>query len=231
MSWEVLTIGQTFLTSSGRQPLGVDAVELVGLDPAHAVADVLQAVREVEHAALAEQDRVVEVVLQALPELEGVLVDGRALVPQVVRPDQGGVAGHVPARQPAPLQHRHVGDPVVLGQVVRGREAVPAAADDDHVVGPLGLRVAPQEVGVLGQVGPGPDAGPLSPDSSRRLLQRRVEGVGGGQRRHAVAQRVQRGLVGRRAQGLGDDVGDLGELGSGRSRGRPAPGSRSGPRS
>ena len=73
----MLTIGQSFLTSSGVEPLGVDAVELVGLDPAHAVADVLQAVREVEHAALAEQDRVVEVVLEALPQLEGVLVDRR----------------------------------------------------------------------------------------------------------------------------------------------------------
>ena len=136
----------------GRQPLGVDAVELVGLDPAHAVADVLQAVREVQHPALAEQDRVAQVLLEALPQLQGVLVDRRALVPQVVRPDQRGVAGHVAARQPAPLQHRDVGDPVVLGQVVRGGEAVAAAADDDHVVGLLRLRVAPQEVGVLGQL-------------------------------------------------------------------------------
>ena len=79
----------------------------------------------------------------------------RALVPQVVGPDQGGVAGHVAAGEPAPLQHRDVGDAVVLGQVVRGRQAVAAAADDDHVVGPLRLRVAPEEVGVLGQVGPG----------------------------------------------------------------------------
>ena len=71
----MLTIGQSFLTSSGVDPLGVDAVEPVGLDAADAVADVLQGVREVQHPALAEQDRVVEVLLQALPQLERVLVD------------------------------------------------------------------------------------------------------------------------------------------------------------
>ena len=51
----------------GFDPLGVDAVEFVGLYPSHAVTDVLQGVRQVEHAALAEQDRVVEVVLEPFP--------------------------------------------------------------------------------------------------------------------------------------------------------------------
>src|SRR3954471_6998409 len=44
----------------GRQPLGVDPVEPVGVDPAGALADVAEGVREVEHAALAEQDVVVQ---------------------------------------------------------------------------------------------------------------------------------------------------------------------------
>ena len=38
--------------------------------------------------------------------------------------------------------------PWLLGQVVGGGQAVPAAADDDHVVGGLGVGVAPEEVGV-----------------------------------------------------------------------------------
>src|SRR6185369_15968875 len=63
------------------QPLGVDAVEHVGLHPAHAVADVLQTVCEVQHAALAEQDRVAEVVFEALPQLQRVFIDPRTLVP------------------------------------------------------------------------------------------------------------------------------------------------------
>ena len=80
------------------------------------------------------------------------LVDRRAFVPQIVRPDQRRIAGHVAAREPALLEHRHVGDPVVLDQVVRSRQSVSAAADDHDVVRPLGLGIAPEEVGMIGQV-------------------------------------------------------------------------------
>ena len=139
----------------GFQPFGVDPVEAVGVDPAHAVADVLQAVREVDHAALAEQDRIAEVFLEPLPQLQRVLVNAGTLVPQVVRADDRGVAGHVPARQPALLQHGDVRDAVDFGQVVRGRQAVPAPADDHDVVARLRIRVVPQEVGVLRQLGAG----------------------------------------------------------------------------
>jgi hypothetical protein len=134
------------------QPLGVNPVEHVGLNATDAVPDVLQAVREVQHTALAEKDRVAEVVLETLPQLQRVFVDLRTLVPQVVRPDQGRVAGHVAAGEPTLLEHRHVGDAVVLHEIVGGRQAVPAAADDDDVVGPFWLRVAPEEVGMIGQV-------------------------------------------------------------------------------
>jgi hypothetical protein len=133
-------------------PLGVDAVELVGLDAPHALTDVLQAVGEVEHTALLEQDRVVEVVLEAFPQLERMLVDARALVPQVVGPDQGGVAGHVAAGEPTAFQHRDVGDAMVPGQVVRRGQPVPPATDDEDVVGLLRLRDAPEEFGVIRQV-------------------------------------------------------------------------------
>ena len=158
MSLEMFTIGHSFLTSSGPTHSRVDPVESVGFHPAHAVADVLQAVRQIEHTALAEQDRITEVVLEPFPQLQGVLIDSGAFVPQVVRPDERGVAGHVAAGQPAALQHRHVGDAVVFGQVVRGRQAVPATADDDDVVGRFRRRVAPQEIGMIGQMrarGPG----------------------------------------------------------------------------
>ena len=132
-------------------PLRVDAVELVRVDPAHRLADVPQGVRQVHHAALGEQEVVLQLLGQDLPELQGVLVHRRGLVPQVVGADDRGVAGHVPAGQPAPLQHGDVGHAVVLGQVVGGRQPVSAAADDHGVVGGLRVRVAPQEVRVLRQ--------------------------------------------------------------------------------
>ena len=126
--------GAEFLDLLRVQPLGVHAVELVRADPADAFADVPQGVGEVHHAALAEQEVVFELLRQDLPELEGVLVDRRALVPEVVGTDDGGVAGHVAAGQPALFQDGDVGHPVVLGQEVRRRQAVPAAADNHGVV-------------------------------------------------------------------------------------------------
>ena len=116
------------------EPLGVDAVQPVRVHPPHRRPDVAQVVREVQDAALAELDVEVERLLEPFPELQRVLVDRRALVPEVVRADHGGVAGHVAAAQPALLDHGDVGDAVVLRQVVGGGQTVPAGAHDDHVV-------------------------------------------------------------------------------------------------
>jgi hypothetical protein len=96
------------------EPLGVHPVEAVGVDPPGRLADVLQGVGEVEDAALAEQEVVVQLGRQPLPLLERELVDRRALVPEVAGSDDRGVAGHVAAREPALLQHGDVGHAVVL---------------------------------------------------------------------------------------------------------------------
>jgi hypothetical protein len=133
------------------EPFGVDAVEAVGVDPADAVADVLRGVREVEHAALAEEEVVVQLLREPLPQLERVFVEHSALVPQVVRPDDGGVACHVAAGQPAFLQDGDVGDAVLFGEVVGGGQAVASSADDDDVVRGARLGVAPEEVRMLRQ--------------------------------------------------------------------------------
>ena len=142
-------IGQTSLTLVGVEPLRVDAVQPVRVTRRTLSRTSLQVVREVQHAALAEQDVVVELLRQPLPQLERVLVDRRALVPEVVRADDRRVAAHVAAAEPAALEHGDVRDAVVLREVVGGREAVPAGADDHDVVGPLRVRRAPEEVGVL----------------------------------------------------------------------------------
>ena len=134
----------------GLEPLGVDAVEPVRVDPPHALADVVQVVGQVDDAALAEQQVVVELLGQPFPELQRVLVDRRRLVPQVVRADHRRVAGDVAAGEPAAFEHGDVRDPVQLGEVVGGREPVAAAADDHDVVGALRLRVPPEVLGVLG---------------------------------------------------------------------------------
>ena len=135
----------------GPKPLGVDAVQPVRVDPPHALADVVQVVGQVDDAALAEQQVVVELLGQPLPELQRVLVDRRRLVPQVVGADHRRVAGDVAAREPAALEDRDVGDPVPLGEVVGRRQAVAAAADDHDVVGALRLGVPPEMLRVMGR--------------------------------------------------------------------------------
>ncbi len=88
-----------FLDAVRVEPLRVHAVEAVRLDVAHAVADVLEAVGEVQHTTLGEEDRESSP-SESLPQLERVLVDAGALVPQVVGADDGGVAGHAARQQP-----------------------------------------------------------------------------------------------------------------------------------
>ena len=131
------------------EPLGVDPVQHVRLDAADTVPHVLQRVRQVDDASLAEQQVVIELRLEPLPELERVLVDRGALVPEIVRADDRRVARDVPAGEPAALDHRHVGETVLLRQVVRGGEPVPAAAHDHDLVRPLRLGRPPEEVRVL----------------------------------------------------------------------------------
>ena len=109
----------------------------------------MDVVREHQHAALGEHDVVVQLLGEVLPEVEGVVVEPGALVVEVVRADDRGVAPGVAAAEPALVDHRDVGDPVLLRQVVGGAEAVAAGADDDHVVGGLRLRVRPLRRPVL----------------------------------------------------------------------------------
>lgn len=62
------------------------------------------------------------------------LVDVHALFVEIVRADDGGVAPGIAAAEPALLDHRHIGDAVLLGEIVGSTQAVAAGADDDDVV-------------------------------------------------------------------------------------------------
>ena len=135
---------QEGLQLGGLEPFRVDVVGVVRGDAPLQLADVVEAVREVDDAALAQHHVEVELVLERLPELQAELVDRRALVPQVVRAHDRRVAAHVPAAEPAPLEHGHVRDAVVLREVVGRRETMPAGADDDDVVRVLRIGGAPE---------------------------------------------------------------------------------------
>src|SRR5574337_1992630 len=135
--------GAECLRLFGRQPFVIDAVYPVGVDVALEDLHVMNVVRQHHHATLRKHKIVVERLRQALPELQSMVVKRGALVKQVVRTDDGGVATRIAAAEPAPLQHGYVADSVLLGEIVGGAEAMPARAHDHHVVFGLRFRRAP----------------------------------------------------------------------------------------
>ena len=125
------------------QKLRVDAVQPHAVAALGELVELGRRVGEVQDAALREHDIVVERLAEPLPELQAPLVELLVLVEQVVGADDRGVAPDIPLADPAALHHRDVADAVHLGEVEGGGEPMPAAADDDHVVGGLRLGLAP----------------------------------------------------------------------------------------
>ena len=104
---------------------------------------------EIEHAALRHHGVEIEILLEPFPQLHRPFVEGIVAGQQVVRADDRGVAPDIAGAEPALLQHRDIGDAVLLGEIIGGRQPMPAAADDDDVVFLLGLRLAPGRRPVL----------------------------------------------------------------------------------
>ncbi len=121
----------------------LDPEELVDLGPLLHRDHRAVRVRERQVPVLREHEVEVELVRQALVQPHALAVEGRALGRAVVRADDRRVA---PGRARADvrlLEDRDVRDPVALREVVRGREPVRAAADDDDLVPALQLRPRP----------------------------------------------------------------------------------------
>ena len=117
-----------------RQPLAVDAGEAVGVDVALDDLDVVDVVGEHHHPAGGVHDIVVQLARQALPQFQGMLVERGRFFPQVVRAQDRGVASGIAAAEPALLQHGDPAHPVILGEIIGGREPVSARPDDDDVI-------------------------------------------------------------------------------------------------
>src|SRR6266853_5167589 len=78
-----------------------------------------------------------------LPQPDRMVVECGALIEQVVGADDGGVAAGVAAADPALFEHCDVGEAMLAREVVGCSQSVTAAADDEGVIGGLGLGTAP----------------------------------------------------------------------------------------
>src|SRR5438309_4927045 len=83
------------------------------------------------------------------PELERKLVEMRIRIEMVIGADDRRVAPGVATAEPTLFEHRHIANRVFLRKVVRGRQPMTAAADDDGVVVPLRCWGTPRERPVL----------------------------------------------------------------------------------
>ncbi len=138
-----------FLDLLRADPLGRDALQVVGIDGALVAPDLMFGLAEHEKAAGGKHDVVVQVLAHRLVERAGLFVDRRRWVLEVVGADDRGVAPGVAAAKPPLLDDGDIGDAEVLAEVIGCRKAVAASADDHHVILRLRRRTAPGAFPVL----------------------------------------------------------------------------------
>jgi hypothetical protein len=121
-----------------RQDVGLDAVHAHRVRPARHRVEVVAGMREQHETPLAQHDVEVQILGETLVEPQRKIVEARTLGIQVIRTYDRRIAAGVAATDPAALEHGDIRDAMVLGEIIRGRKPVAAAADHDDVV--LGFR-------------------------------------------------------------------------------------------
>ena len=99
---------------------------------------------QVKHAALAEHHVIVEFLTKPFPELERQLVELGCFIPEIVRANNGGIAGCVTTTQIAFLDHCDIGNAMDFGKVVGCGQTMSATTYNNHIVVVFGLGAAPQ---------------------------------------------------------------------------------------
>src|SRR3546814_1340133 len=90
-----------------------------------------------------EHDGVIQLLAQPLPQVERMVVELGAFVIEVVGADDGGIAPRIAAAEPTLLDHCHIADAVLLGQIIGRAQAVPAGADNHDVIFGFRLGIRP----------------------------------------------------------------------------------------
>jgi len=126
------------------QQLSVYAIEMKRVYPACKQLKMMRAVTDREHAALTEHDIESKLLRQSLVQTQSEIVEVCALG---VRSSSSALLWYCARycrRQANPLDHGHLPDAVLLGQVVRRRKSMPTATNDNHVIARLRVGGAPQ---------------------------------------------------------------------------------------
>ncbi len=139
----MLSCGQMRADLVGLDPARVDAHQLVGLGALALHRHGALGVREREVAVRRDQQVEVELLRELLVDLEALAVERDALGRLVVGAQDRRVAARAAGADVVHLEHGDVLD-AALRQLVGGREAVRAAADDDDVVGGREVALAPE---------------------------------------------------------------------------------------
>ena len=140
----IIEVGQQRHDLAAVQQFRVDAVEAHDVAAPGIGIELHRAGGEHDLAAVGDHAVEIQFMGEAFPELQGMLEKLGVAVDHVVGADERGVAADVAGTDIGALEHGHIAHPVVLGEVIGGGEAMAAAADDDGIVGALGLRRAPR---------------------------------------------------------------------------------------
>ena len=138
-----------FLDLCRIQNHAINTIEPVGVHAAIDVPHVLQGMPHIHYTSLAEHGVVVQVLRQALPQLQRFFVEVSSVVPQVVGPHDGGVARRIAATQPASFNHGDIAHAMLFGQVIGCCQTMPTSTNDDGIVTALRRGTAPLLLPVL----------------------------------------------------------------------------------
>jgi len=122
------------LDEGGVDGFGAHTVVLIDLrPPAHGAHRRIRVREGVMTPRRIEQIQI-EIDGEILPQAHALVVEFHPLGSEIVRANDGGVAAGIAAAEIAFVEHRHVADTVIAGQVIGRRQTVAARPDDDHVV-------------------------------------------------------------------------------------------------
>ncbi len=138
----------------GHHPADLLAIEQFCIDAVHAHCITAPGIgialaigmEQIDDTALGHHGIVVEILFQPFPELHRELVERLVAGQKIIGTDDRRVAADIARADIALFQHGDIGNAEFLGEIIGRCQAMPAAADDDHVIMWFRLRRTPHRL-------------------------------------------------------------------------------------